>query len=196
MISVTIKPRRDKGIHYMGGGMKKRAAKDAGAGEEPSLTPTTAHGPTIQGTIILIDIDDMEDVMRERGWNEYKPNDATGLLSNLVEDLVRRRHAVVVHGLDWKRGTEEALLELPATEPGEVENDLVEIARLMCSQAGVSVTIVAVEGPVGLKPVSRKRVYMGVRGFAKRLLEALKRRGGGVVYVDGRTVYVSPCRRR
>ncbi|MCE4601167.1 MAG: hypothetical protein F7C38_06340 [Desulfurococcales archaeon] len=195
-MSVTIKPRRDKDISYMGGGMKKRAAKDAGASEEPSLTPTTAHRLAVQGTIILIDIDAMEEVMMERGWNEYKPNEATGLLSNLVEDLVRRRHAVVIHGLDWERGTEEALLELPVTRPEEIENDLVEIAKLMCSQAGVSVTIVAVEGPVGLKPVDRKRVYTGSRGYAKRLLEALKRRGGGVVYVGGRVVYVSPCRRR
>jgi len=162
--------------------MGKRAASDH-RGDMPSLTPTA---PSLQyGTIIVIDIDRMGDIVEERGLNPYKPNDITGRLSMLVDSLARRWNMVVVYGLDWDRGTEEAVLEAPGVDPGELRGDLLRIAVEMKS-VGASVTIVAVTGPVSGRPArERREAYTGPRRRAKRILEMLKRRGGSTVYIDG-----------
>jgi len=139
----------------------------------------------LDGVTIIIDIDRMEETADERGWSRWRPNPATGLLSNLVEQLVRKWQAIVVYGLDWERGTEEAVLEIPSVAGDEVAGDLARLARELC-HAGVTVTIVAVTGPVLGKPArSRREAYGGSRSRARRLLEAYKRRGGGFVVVDG-----------
>lgn len=177
--------------------MKKRAANDSGKGEEPSLTRTAAPATLVEGTIIIIDIDEMEDIVRERGWSEYKPNPATGLLTGLIIEFASKWRAVVVYGLDKERGTEEAVLEVPLTTPKELVNDLVMIEEELCRYADVTATIVAVSAPVGSRPArGRREAYTGFRREVKRILESLKRKGGGVVYVDGELVYSSPCRRR
>ncbi|MCE4621932.1 MAG: hypothetical protein F7B19_01285 [Desulfurococcales archaeon] len=176
--------------------MKRRAARDARASEEPSLTRTATPSHLTEGTLIIIDLDKMEEIIKERGWSEYKPNPATGLLTMLVEEFSRQHRAVVVYGLDEKRGTEEAILEIPMVEPGEIAEDLVKIADTICKEANVSVTIVAVTSIVGSKPArTRRDAYTGIRGEARKILTMLKRKGGGVVYIDGSIMYTSPCRR-
>lgn len=177
--------------------MRKRAAGDARASEEPSLTPTAAQRGLTEGTLILIDLDKMKDVVEERGWSEYEPNPATGLLTVLIQEFSWKHRAVIIYGLDEERGTEEAVLEVPLADPGELARDLAGISEELCRYADVSVTIVAVHSLVGSKPArSRREAYGGFRGGAKRILDTLKRKGGGVVFVDGEVVYVSPCRRR
>ncbi|MCE4627650.1 MAG: hypothetical protein F7C34_00670 [Desulfurococcales archaeon] len=142
------------------------------------------------GTIILIDIDRMSEVIREKGWSEYRPNPSTGKLSGLVELFARKWSAVIIYGLDWERGTEEAVIEIPGAEPEEVEADLKHIACEM-AKTGVTVTIVAITGPTLGRPArDRRSAYAGPRRRAKRVLEALKRRGGGFIYVEGRTARV------
>ncbi|MEB3846750.1 MAG: hypothetical protein GSR74_02095 [Desulfurococcales archaeon] len=175
--------------------MKRRTADDAWTGEEPSLTRTAT--PAVTGSIIMIDLDDFGEIVEEKGWSRYRPNQATGLLSSLIEAFARKWQAVIVYGLDWERGTEEAVLELPGVEAGELTGDLARIAAELCSSAGVSATIVAVTVPglTGLATSERRPAYMGYRRRVKRILESLKRRGGGVVYVDGEVVFTSPCRR-
>ncbi len=176
----------------IGGGMKKRTAGDNSLGEEPSLTQTAT--PALYGTIILIDIDNMEEIMKRRGWNQYSPNQATGLLSNLIEDLARKWQAVIVYGLDWTRGTEEAILEIPGIDPEDLTDDLIRIIDKLCYEAKVTATIVVVRGPVtGVTSASQRRAYEGYRRRAKRILEKLKRKGGGLLYVNGSIVYISPC---
>ncbi len=165
--------------------MWRRAARDApeGVGDEPSLTANRA--PLTWGAIVIIDLDRFGDVVRERGWSEYRPNPATGLLSHLVDSLARRWQGLVVYGLDWERGTEEAVLEIPGVEASDLVDDLVGIARELEEQ-GVRATIVAVTGPILGKPAkNRREAYQGPRRAVKRIMESLKRRGGGVVYVDG-----------
>ncbi len=146
----------------------------------------------VYGTIIIIDIDRMEETVRERGWSRYKPNPATGRLTGLVEALASKWGARVLYGLDTERGTEEAVIEVPLVEPWELESDLIEIARSM-EEEGVTVTIVAVRGPVGVdKPRDRREAYSGPRRRVARILRRLKRIGGAMVYIEGRIVYRSP----
>jgi len=167
--------------------MRKRAAREPGGGDRPSLTPTPP--PLAPGAIVVIDVDRMGEYVEERGLSEYRPNDITGTLSALVEDLVRRRGGYLVYGLDWERGTEEAVIEFPLTEPEELAGDLARIAEEICG-LGWRVSIVAVKGATGApRGRGRRGAYEGWRAAAKRLLEAAKRRGGGVVVVDGVTVY-------
>jgi len=143
---------------------------------------------TVQGALVIIDIDSMSDMVREKGWSEWRPNPATGLLSGLVENLVRKWQALVVYGLDWERGTEEVVLEVPGVEAGELAGDLAGVAVELC-KAGVTATIVAVTAPVlGIPARTRREAYLGPRGRVKRLLERYKRRGGGYVVVDGAVV--------
>ncbi len=139
----------------------------------------------VEGTIVVIDLDRFSEVVRERGWSEYTPNPATGLLTSLIERLVAKWRAVVVYGLDEERGTEEVVLEIPYTEPEELERDL-EAVREELNRLGVGVTIVAVKGYVGLKPArSRREAYTGTpfRRMAYRLLREAKRRGGNTIVI-------------
>ena len=142
--------------------------------------------PLVEGTIIIIDLDRFSEVVRERGWSEYKPNPATALLTRLVERIVTRWRAVVIYGLDEERGTEEVVLEIPYTEPEELLPDLEDVKREI-NRLGVGVTIVAVKGYVGLKPArNRREAYTATpyRRLAYRLLREAKRRGGNRIVVS------------
>lgn len=142
----------------------------------------------VEGTVVVIDLDRFGEVVRERGWSEWSPNEATGLLSSLVEWLARKWRGVVVYGLDWERGTEEAILEFPLTEPRELEADLKLIQERLSSEAGVTATIVAVRGYVAARPArDRREAYRGTptRREAIRILRAAKRRGGGALVIVG-----------
>jgi len=140
----------------------------------------------VEGTVLVIDLDRFEEVVEERGWSRYSPNPATGLLSRLVDELVTRWHGYVVYGLDWERGTEEAVIEVPFVEPEELRRDLEEVKRRL-NEAGVNVTIVAVKGYVGLvsRRGDRRTAYTATpsRRLAARLLREAKRRGGNRVVI-------------
>lgn len=143
-----------------------------------------------RGSIVVMDLDRFEETTRLRGFDEYKPNIVTGLLSHLVEEFARKWSGVVVYGLDWERGTEEAVVEIPSVEASELERDLVKIAEEV-EKTGASITIVAITAPIlGAPAENRRDAYKaGFRGYARKILEKLKRRGGGVVFVDGRIVW-------
>ncbi len=139
----------------------------------------------VEGTVVVIDLDRFGDTVRERGWSEYKPNPATGLLTLLVERLVAKWRAVVVYGLDPERGTEEVVLEIPYVEPEELREDLEQVKREI-NRLGVGVTIAAVKGYVGLKPArSRREAYTGTpaRRLAWKLVREAKRRGGNTIVI-------------
>jgi hypothetical protein len=139
----------------------------------------------VEGTIVIMDLDRFGETVRERGWSEYEPNPATGLLTQLVEAFVRKWQAVVVYGLDPERGTEEVVLEIPFVEPYEVKGDLERIKHEV-NALGVGITIVAVKGFVTGKPASsRREAYYGTpdRRYAKAMLERLKRRGGNTIFI-------------
>ena len=141
--------------------------------------------PLVEGTVVILDLDRFSEIVRERGWSEYEPNPATGLLTYLVERFARKWQAVIVYGLDEERGTEEAVIEIPFVEPWEVKEDLEEIKREV-NRLGVGITIVAVKGYVTGEPASNRReAYYGTpsRSYAKSILERLKRRGGNTMFI-------------
>lgn len=142
------------------------------------------------GSIVVMDLDRFERYVLERGFSVYTPNVVTGTLSALVDSLARRFQAIIVYGLDWERGTEEAVLEVPGVEAMELRDELVRVAEEI-SRLGASITIVALTGYVSCTPArSRREAYTGyLRSRAWRIVRALKRRCGGVVYVDGVIVW-------
>ncbi len=156
--------------------MKRRAARDQWD-DDPSLTRT----PTLWGTIVVMDLDKFGEYVEEHGLDPYRPNDVTATLTRLVEELARRRGGFIVYGLDPDRGTEEAVIEFPLTEPEELREDLERILGEI-KGLGASITIVAVKAPVTGRPArDRREAYSGPRRGAKRLLERAKRRGGGLL---------------
>ncbi|AEM38703.1 hypothetical protein Pyrfu_0834 [Pyrolobus fumarii 1A] len=139
----------------------------------------------VPGTIVMIDLDKFGEIVEERGWSEYRPNPATGLLTMLVERLVSKWQGVVLYGLDPDRGTEEVVIEIPYVEPEELLDDLKAI-REELRKVGVTATIVAVRGYVGLKPTGdRREAYEGTpyRRLAAKLLRKAKRRGGDTIVI-------------
>ena len=139
----------------------------------------------VWGTVLVLDLDRFEETIEEKGWSQYTPNPATGLLSHLVEQLARKWSAVIVYGLDWERGTEEAVLEIPLVEPEELREDL-ERVKEEINRLGVGITIVAVKGHVGLKPAkNRREAYTATptRKLATKLLRKAKRRGGNTIII-------------
>ena len=160
--------------------MKRERLSRGGGGEYVEASFSLA-----EGTIVVMDLDRFGEVVRERGWSEYQPNPATGLLTDLVERFVRKWQAIVVYGLDPVRGTEEVVLEIPFVEPWEVKEDLESIRREL-NRVGVGVTIVAVKGYILGRPArDRREAYYGSpsRSYAKHLLERLKRKGGNMVFI-------------
>ncbi len=139
----------------------------------------------LEGTIVMIDLDNFEEVVKRRGWSQWRPNDATALLTKLVMDLVTKWRAVVIWGLDEERGTEEVVLEIPLTEPEELKEDLERI-REELGKLGVGVSIVAIKDFVTLKEArNRREAYWGSHGRrrATKLLKSIKRKGGGKVLI-------------
>jgi len=161
--------------------MMKWAAMDPSRDEEPSLTLKL-----VKGTIVALDLDRFDEMVKEKGWNRYSPNTITGLLSNLVYDLSRKWSGTVVFGLDWRRGTEEAIIEIPCVEPIELKDDLMRIWKEI-NNAGAKITIVAIKDYViGKNARSRREAYYGTHGRSRaiRLLRKLKRAGGNKVYIE------------
>ncbi|MEM0340860.1 MAG: hypothetical protein QXN05_05175 [Acidilobaceae archaeon] len=146
-----------------------------------------------RGALVILDLDRFKEFSKAKGFSEYTPNEITGLLSHLVDAFVRKWNGVVVYGIDWERGTEEAIIEIPEVEAEELEQDLIEIAEEV-RRAGASITIVALTGYIfGVPARSRREAYSeGLRSYAKKVLEKLKKRGGEVVFINGRIAWRRP----
>ncbi|ALL01642.1 hypothetical protein Pyrde_1599 [Pyrodictium delaneyi] len=134
---------------------------------------------------MIIDLDRFSEVVEERGWSEYSPNPATGLLTRLIEMFARRWQGVIIYGFDEERGTEEVVIEIPLVEPEELLPDLEKIKQELNS-IGVGITIVALKGYVLGKPAADRREAYTATPFRRRalaLLRKAKRRGGNTVII-------------
>lgn len=140
----------------------------------------------VDGLVVVMDLDEFGEYVRERGLSEYVPNAVTGELTRLVEWFASRHRGVVLYGLSRERGTEEAVIEIPfgCEDEEGVRKDLEEIARRV-SELGASISIAAVRGPVLGRASGRRDAYGGTptRRRAARLLREIKRAGGGRVVV-------------
>lgn len=148
-------------------------------------------GGNMHGVIIVLDLDRFRKIVKEMGWSEYFPNPITGLLSSLVDELVRKHHAMVVYGLDWKRGTEETILACPSPDMGSLLKDL-EAIRRKIEEAGketgsnATIGIGVAQGPLlRVKPTrSRRELFKTpTQRLAKRALQKAKQRGGNQMVI-------------
>lgn len=132
----------------------------------------------VEGCIVVMDVDFLGELVEERGLSDYEPNAVTGYLTVAVESLAREHGGVVVYGLDYERGTEEAVIEFPLKTCSELE-DALERIELGVKEAGASISTVCMEGLVlGRRAKSRREAFRGTpwrEATYKRLLE-LKRR--------------------
>jgi len=136
------------------------------------------------GTVVIVDLDKFEKVTEEKGFDKYKPNIITGTLTQLIEDFARKWQAHILYGLDYERGTEEAVILLPMVKPEEVIKDLENIRRNV-EELGATVSIGISYGPLDvIKAKNRREAYSGltVKKALKALREA-KRKGGNKIII-------------
>lgn len=136
----------------------------------------------VEGIIIVLDLDRFEEYTVKHGLDQYRPNTVTGMLTSLVENFVRKWRAVVVYGLDYERGTEETILEIPYgyEQINEIVKDL-KVIKDEVNKVGASITIVVIRDYVlGRKAKNRREAYHGTPGRRRaiRVLRKAKRAGG------------------
>lgn len=138
------------------------------------------------GTVVIMDLDRFKEMTRRMGWTRYRPNVITGELSRMVEEFSRRWSARVVYGLDWDRGTEEAVLELPGVRPEEIMEDLERI-RVEIKRMGGSISMGVAYGPIyPRKARNRREAYSSATAkLALKALREAKRLGGDRIVVVG-----------
>ncbi len=141
----------------------------------------------LTGCVIIMDLDKFEELSKSRGWSEYVPNIITGTLTTLVWQFVRKHFAMVIYGLDEKRGTEEVVLEIPDISEKDLEEIIEDLERIRMeiSRLGASISIAVALGPVTGKPAkNRREAYNSyTRKRALKLLREVKRAGGNKVAV-------------
>ncbi|MCD6515516.1 MAG: hypothetical protein J7L07_11380 [Candidatus Odinarchaeota archaeon] len=140
---------------------------------------------------IAMDLDNFGDIVKRFGLSEYSPNTITAQLTSLAENFVRKHRAVVLHGLDYERGTEEVILEVIEPELDEIINDL-EFIRCkiekLGKETGTNVTIsigIALGYMTLFRKVreKRKKWQTPTRVLAKRALGKAKKEGGNKIIV-------------
>ena len=134
----------------------------------------------VRGVVVALDLDSFEDVVSERGWNQWKPNQATGLLTQLALDFASKHRAVIIFGVDIDRGTEEFIMEIPFANVNDVIDDVKNIINEL-NKILIKASAAIVEGLVGLKPArNRREAYYGTpaRRKAIKLLRKAKSLGG------------------
>lgn len=145
----------------------------------------------MQGVVVILDLDHFKKIVRDMGWAEYSPNPITSLLSELVDNLVHKHHAMMIYGLDWKRGTEETVLAFSSPDIDSLLEDL-EVIRRKIKDAGketgsnATISIGVAHGPVlGVKQAtSRRELFTTLtERLAKRALQRAKRQGGNRIVI-------------
>lgn len=139
----------------------------------------------VPGVIIVLDLDRFGDYVEERGLDPYKPNLVTGELTQLVEYLATKYRGVIVYGLSYERGTEEAIIEIPfgVDNPDALMTDLEHIKQRI-EALGASISIVAIRDYVICKKArDRREAYFATPGRrrALKILRTIKNKGGSKV---------------
>jgi len=148
-------------------------------------------GENMHGVIIALDLDHFKEVVKEMGWPEYSPNPITGLLSNLVDDLIRKHYAMAIYGLDWERGTEEAMLACSSPDMDSLLKNLEAIRRKIeetgketGSNATISVGVAQGPLPIVKPATSRREMFKTpTERLVKRALQKAKQRGGNQIVI-------------
>lgn len=161
--------------------------EDPKAHSDQVLDSGSALELLVEGLIIVMDLDKFKEVTRERGFDPYKPNIITGTLTSLVTNFVSKWGGVVIYGLDFSRGTEEAVIEIPYGHEhlGEIARDLEEIKREM-NELGASISIAVVRDYVYPELSGTRRVaYSGTAGRRRawKVVRKVKKSGGNEIAI-------------
>jgi hypothetical protein len=141
----------------------------------------------VEGLIIILDLDRFEEYTIKHGFNQYKPNIITGTLTKLVEEFIKKWQASLIYGLDYERGTEEVVIEIPFGHEKleEIVEDLKNIKNEI-NKLNASISIVVIKDYVIGKPArNRREAYYGTPGRrrALRILRKIKKKGGNEIAV-------------
>ena len=113
----------------------------------------------MQSALVMFDLDQFGKIIKKAGWSEYKPNSVTGYLSNLVTNLLSKHHGTHIQGLDYQRGTEEAILLFSAPNLEELLDDLEDL-KMKIHRLGKELALpitISIGMSVGIPPIIRLR---------------------------------------
>ena len=143
---------------------------------------------------IYLDLDNLGEIVKKKRLNEYKPNIITGQITNLILRFAWENNATIIFGLDEKRGTEEAILEII----GEYDLDKIleeldklrkEVERIGIETktnvtASIGVGVGYMPARIALKIRKRKEISnTPTRYLAKKALEKAKKEGKNKIIV-------------
>lgn len=151
----------------------------------------TPHGGAfVQQGVIILDLDHFGEITKKAGWPKYKPNVVTGLLTELVTKILSKHHGTHLRGINYQRGTEEAVLFFSAPDPQKLLEDLETLRKklyLLGGELGLPVTIsIGVAfGPSFHMRISETSDLTQIPLFksAKKALRKAKKQGGNRIIV-------------
>jgi GGDEF domain-containing protein len=143
--------------------------------------------PLVPGVIIIIDLDKFGEFVEKHGLDPYKPNTITGELTRLVVAFAQKFRGVVIYGLDYERGTEEAVIEIPyGVEYLDLVVSELEYIANRIRELGATLTAIVIVDYVSGRPAkNRREAYEGTLGRrrALRALKKAKKKGGNRVVI-------------
>lgn len=98
----------------------------------------------MQSAFVVLDLDHFGEITKKASWTQYKPNIVSGLLTELVTELLSKHHGTHLKGINYQRGTEEAVLFFSSPDPQVLQEDLETLRKriqLLQGDLGFSVTI-------------------------------------------------------
>lgn len=140
--------------------------------------------------LVYLDLDDFKQAVKAKGWATYTPNPITAELSKMVVEISETHAAAILWGLDYKRGTEEALLFFSDIPEQILEEELEDIKKRIESlgnEFGTGTTIsigVAANFPeMNLKAINRRDIKRHpILKLAYDALRKAKKRGNCVIW--------------
>jgi len=140
--------------------------------------------------LVYLDLDDFGQAVKTKGWGTYTPNPVTAGLSEIVVGISETHSAAILFGLDFARGTEEALLFF-SDVPEEVLEERLEDTRKRIESLGkefgtgttISIGVAANIPEMNLKAVKRQDIKRHpILRLAYDALRKAKKKGNCVVW--------------
>lgn len=115
--------------------------------------------------LVYLDLDNFKQTVKEKGWTSYTPNPITAELSEMVKEISEKHAASVLFGLDFERGTEEALLFFSDIPPEILEHDLEAMRRRIealgiehCTGTTISIGVATNIPEMNLRAIQRQDI--------------------------------------
>lgn len=144
----------------------------------------------MQSAFVVLDLDHFGEITKKVGWLEYKPNIVSGLLTELVTELLSKHHGSHLRGINYQRGTEEAVLFFSAPDPQVLLDDLETLRKrikLLQEELGfpVTISIGIAYGPSLHMRISETSDLTQISLFksANKALRKAKKQGGNRIIV-------------